>query len=66
MYLTLRRTRSVQTTEIGIEVAEDETLDRLSIIISDNGCGDARTGQPVVIRFIHTRTTRKVGLGYRF
>ena len=54
-------------TEIGIEVAEDETLDRLSIIISDNGCGmTPEQVSRVVDPFYTTRTTRKVGLGVPF
>lgn len=51
-------------TLIGIDVTESVQENRLSIVISDNGCGMskeflARVRDP----FTTTRTTRKVGLG---
>ena len=54
-------------TEIGIEVAESETADSLSITITDNGCGMTQEQvNRVVDPFYTTRTTRKVGLGVPF
>lgn len=51
-------------TEIGITITESREKNRLSIVISDNGCGMtkeflARVRDP----FTTTRTTRKVGMG---
>ncbi len=52
---------------IEITVTADQTRDRLTIIISDNGCGMneeqlSRVSDP----FFTTRTTRRVGLGIPF
>ncbi len=51
-------------TRIGIVVTADTISDKLTIVISDNGCG--MTGE-VVERiqdpFFTTRTTRKIGMG---
>ena len=52
---------------IQISVDVDEAADTLTITIEDNGCGmtteqTARVTDP----FFTTRTTRKIGLGFRF
>jgi nitrogen fixation/metabolism regulation signal transduction histidine kinase len=49
---------------IEIEVTEDMRNDRLTISISDNGCGmDAETAARATDPFFTSRTTRKVGMG---
>lgn len=55
---------SAGATLIEIAISEDTGLDRLEIVIRDNGCGmDAETVQKVTDPFYTSRTTRKVGLG---
>ena len=53
-----------QASLVFITVTESDSEDRLSISISDNGCGmtDEQV-QQVIDPFFTTRTTRKVGLG---
>ncbi len=52
---------------ISIAVQADTAADRLSITISDNGCGmSAEQVAHVTDPFYTTRTTRKVGLGVPF
>ena len=53
-----------QASLVYITVAESDREDRLTISISDNGCGmtDEQV-QQVIDPFFTTRTTRKVGLG---
>ena len=54
-------------TLIGIDILENTDLDRLTIRISDNGCGMSEEQvQKVVNPFYTTRTTRRVGLGVPF
>lgn len=54
-------------TLIEISVIADTALDRLVIIIKDNGCGmTAEQVERVTDPFFTTRTTRKVGLGVPF
>ena len=54
-------------TLIGISVEADTVTDRLTITITDNGCGmSAETVAGVMDPFYTTRTTRKVGLGISF
>lgn len=54
-------------TLIGIDILESTDLDRLTIRISDNGCGMSEEQvQKVVNPFYTTRTTRKVGFGVPF
>ena len=54
-------------TLIGIEVDEQPKDDRLTILITDNGCGmTAGQAAHVTDPFFTTRTTRKVGLGVPF
>lgn len=49
---------------IEILITEDTALDKLCILIRDDGCGmDAETVAKVTDPFYTTRTTRKVGLG---
>jgi anti-sigma regulatory factor (Ser/Thr protein kinase) len=49
---------------VRITVEESDKEDRLSIIISDDGCGMTEEQvQQVIDPFFTTRTTRKVGLG---
>jgi hypothetical protein len=51
-------------TRVEIEVSEDLALDRLKIVVQDNGRGmDEITAAQVVDPFYTNRTTRKVGLG---
>ncbi|MFO7657178.1 MAG: ATP-binding protein [Bacteroidales bacterium] len=51
-------------TEIEIEVTEDNSADKLTIEISDNGQGiDQELLEKVTDPFFSTRTTRKIGLG---
>lgn len=51
-------------TLIGIDILESTDLDRLTIRISDNGCGMSEEQvKSVIDPFFTTRTTRKVGLG---
>lgn len=53
-----------EATVVRITVTESDQNDRLTIEISDNGCGmtDEQV-QQVIDPFFTTRTTRKVGLG---
>ena len=52
------------STNVSIQVHEDLLHDRLSAVVTDNGCGmDAETAQHVQDPFYTTRTTRNVGLG---
>lgn len=54
-------------TLIVISVKANTAADRLTITITDNGCGmDEQTVQRVIDPFYTTRTTRKVGLGVPF
>lgn len=54
-------------TEIKITVAENTADDRMTIAITDNGCGmTEETVRRVSDPFYTTRTTRKVGLGVPF
>ncbi|MEG0853848.1 MAG: ATP-binding protein [Angelakisella sp.] len=54
-------------TLIAITIAEDTAADRMTITITDNGCGmTAEQVARVVDPFYTTRTTRKVGLGVPF
>jgi hypothetical protein len=49
---------------ITIDITEDVSTDRLTIVIADDGCGmDAETAQRALDPFFTTRTTRHVGLG---
>ncbi len=49
---------------VTITVTESDKDDRLTIVISDNGCGMTEEQvQQVIDPFFTTRTTRKVGLG---
>jgi hypothetical protein len=49
---------------IDITVTEDISQDRLTVIISDDGCGmEAERAKLVQDPFVTSRTTRKVGLG---
>lgn len=49
---------------VGIEILEQPEIDRLTLIISDNGKGmDKEQVQLAVNPFYTSRTTRKVGLG---
>ena len=49
---------------VRLEIVEDTTRDRLTIVVADNGRGmDAETVARVVDPFYTTRTTRDVGLG---
>jgi anti-sigma regulatory factor (Ser/Thr protein kinase) len=51
-------------TQILIEVVEDVQHDRLTVTISDNGCGmSEETAEKVQDPFTTSRKTRKVGLG---
>jgi anti-sigma regulatory factor (Ser/Thr protein kinase) len=51
-------------TLVTIEVAEELAIDRLTLMIADNGCGmDEETLKRVADPFFTSRTTRKVGLG---
>lgn len=53
--------------EIGVTVRASAADDRMTIIISDNGCGmTEEVVQLVTDPFYTTRTTRKVGLGVPF
>lgn len=52
---------------VEIKVIANRTLDTLSIIIKDNGCGMSEEQvKNVIDPFFTTRTTRKVGLGVPF
>ncbi|MFT3951886.1 MAG: ATP-binding protein [Oscillospiraceae bacterium] len=52
---------------IEISVEADFSADRLTVKITDDGCGmDAQTVANVIDPFFTTRTTRKVGLGVPF
>lgn len=52
---------------IQISVDVDEAADTLTITIEDNGCGmTAEQTARVTDPFFTTRTTRKIGLGFRF
>ena len=49
------------------EIIIDETDEKLTIVIKDDGCGmDEETVKKVINPFYTTRTTRKVGLGIPF
>lgn len=49
---------------IRVEISVDLCLDKMSVIVEDNGKGmDAETVARVVDPFVTSRTTRKVGLG---
>ena len=51
-------------TKIEVDVCEDIAADKLSVIITDNGCGMAKDFlERVIDPFTTKRTTRKVGLG---
>lgn len=52
---------------IGISVSADTAADRLTVVISDNGCGmSEKQLASVTDPFFTTRTTRSVGLGIPF
>lgn len=52
---------------ISIKIVESESLDRLTIIITDNGSGmSAEQVQKITDPFYTTRTTRKLGFGVPF
>lgn len=54
-------------TLISITVTEDTPTDRLTIVITDNGCGMTQEQvRQVTDPFYTTRTTRRVGLGVPF
>lgn len=54
-------------TLVGITVDEDAAEDRMTITITDNGCGmSAQQVAQVIDPFYTTRTTRRVGLGVPF
>lgn len=54
-------------TLVGITVAESAADDRMTITITDNGCGmSVEQVTRVIDPFYTTRTTRKVGLGVPF
>lgn len=51
-------------TKIEVNICEDTDLDKLSVVISDNGCGMSEEFlKKVIDPFTTKRTTRKVGLG---
>lgn len=50
--------------QVDLEIIEDTKMNRMSIRVSDNGCGmDEITQQRVTDPFVTSRTTRKIGLG---
>ncbi len=52
---------------IDTEVAVDHTGNRLSVTVTDDGCGmDEEMAKSVISPFTTSRTTRKVGLGIPF
>jgi hypothetical protein len=58
---------NANATRLYIDIVEDFTADRLSIIVRDNGYGmDAQTLSQISDPWTTTRTTRKVGLGIPF
>lgn len=58
---------SAGASQIEISVCEDSAADRITITVSDNGCGmTAEQAASVTDPFYTTRTTRKVGLGVSF
>ena len=51
-------------TKIGVDICEDTAADKLTVVISDNGCGMSEDFlKKVIDPFTTKRTTRKVGLG---
>jgi len=55
---------SAEARRIHIEVTEDESTDRLTMMVQDNGKGmSPEMAARVVDPFVTSRTTRKVGLG---
>lgn len=55
---------SVKAGAENIEIILDETAEKLTLIIKDNGCGMSKeTVENVMNPFYTTRTTRNVGLG---
>lgn len=55
---------SANARNITIKVVEDTRLDKLTLVVKDDGKGmDAQMVQQVIDPFVTTRTTRNVGLG---
>lgn len=53
-----------KATEIEVDICEDKKLDKLTVVIRDNGCGMSEEFlKKVIDPFATKRTTRKVGLG---
>ena len=53
-----------KATKIGVDIKEDYDADKLTVIISDNGCGMSEEFlKKVIDPFTTKRTTRNVGLG---